>query len=54
MRVVEIKLIFEPRDLWVGLYWDKKAMSSGKPWVLTLYFCLIPMLPLRIKVTTIK
>ena len=54
MRILEIKLLFEPRDLWVGLYWNKEEAPGGKPWVLTLYFCLIPMLPLRVKMTSIK
>jgi hypothetical protein len=54
MRIAEIKLIFEPRDLWIGLYWNKEKMPGGKPWVLTLYLCLIPMLPLRIKLTNMK
>lgn len=54
MRIAEVKILFEPRTLWIGLYWKKEAMPSGRPWVLTLWFCLVPMLPLRIKITTIK
>ncbi len=35
---MKIRLIFEPRDLWVGLYWDRR------PGGLHLYFCPFPML----------
>lgn len=35
---------FEPRDMWVGVYW--------KPWrkAVEVYVCLLPMLPLRVYV----
>ena len=32
-------LMFEPRDCWVGLYWDR----------LFIYVCALPCLPLRIQ-----
>lgn len=38
------KVLFEPRDLWVGLYWD------SRPLLLNLYFCFLPMFPLRVQV----
>ena len=34
--------IWEPRDLWIGLYWVKE--SEG----LILFLCLLPCLPLRL------
>lgn len=37
-----IKLIWEPRDLWVGVYWDH---ADG---ALRLYICLIPCLPILV------
>jgi hypothetical protein len=43
------ELIFEPRDLWVGVYWDRpQAQRGGTRWLL-IFFCLIPMLPLKIR-----
>lgn len=41
-RVSEIRIVFEPRDLWVGVYWDRQWFA------LVVYICLIPMLPLKI------
>lgn len=35
--------IWEPRDLWVGAYWDASEYAS-----LFLYICIIPCLPLRL------
>jgi hypothetical protein len=44
---VSIKLLFEPRDLWIGLY-VKPRFAEGGYWITTFYLCLVPMLPLRI------
>lgn len=37
---VEVK--FEPRDLWVGVYWDHRIQGR----LLRIYVCLVPCLPL--------
>lgn len=34
------RVLFEPRDLWVGVYWDRR------PGELRVYVCLVPRLPL--------
>lgn len=34
--------LFEPRDIWVGVYWKRF------PAALDVYVCLLPMLPLNI------
>lgn len=46
---MNIKLLFEPRDLWIGLYWTVKW--SGWDRKLFLYFCLIPTLPLLVSIS---
>ena len=40
---LSFSLCFEPRDLWVGLYWSKGEIYNWFGWL-----CLIPCLPLRI------
>lgn len=42
-------MIFEKRDLWIGLYWRKSlGMASDRRWFrrLELFLCLIPCFPL--------
>lgn len=40
---LSVSLIWEPRDIWIGLFWDKK--HSERTW----YLCLLPLLPIRFK-----
>ena len=42
------RLLFEPRDLWVGLYWDYQRI--GRIWHCDFYICILPMLPVKITV----
>ena len=44
-RKLSLKLLFEPRDLWVGLYWKREGREH-----LFLYVCPIPTLCLRIHI----
>jgi hypothetical protein len=51
-RFLSLDLIFEPRDLWIGLYWNPSAPtpSSWGSWHgLDLYIGLLPTLPLRLQ-----
>lgn len=41
-RKLIMHLMFEPRDIWIGLYWDLKGRD------LHLYLCLIPCFPLHL------
>jgi hypothetical protein len=39
---LSIRVLFEPRDLWLGAYW-KRGYND-----LQVYLCLLPMLPIRL------
>jgi len=38
-----IRIYFEPRDIWVGVYWNKDC-----DWILSVYICILPLLPIRL------
>ena len=40
-RNTSVELLFEPRDVWVGLYWDTATYPA-----LSVYVCLVPCFPL--------
>ena len=42
-KKLSISIIWEPRDLWVGIYWNHSKFET------TVYICLIPCLPVRFK-----
>ena len=60
MRLVEVSLAFEPRDLWWGVFWRRSDLPArpvrwrARPGLrrisqyLTLYVCLVPMAPLKV------
>ena len=39
---------FEPRDLWVGVYWNLRTVHTV-PVQLDIYICLLPTLPFHIQ-----
>lgn len=52
------RLFFEPRDLWLGVYWTRDAAEyafDGSPfrYEWRVYLCLVPMLPLLVTWTTV-
>lgn len=50
LHLVQAKFLFEPRDLWMGVYWT--PVDQSELWIIGIhrawhiYICLIPMLPL--------
>lgn len=47
-----LQLLFEPRDLWVGIYWNRNHVVWGS--VIEVYICLVPMLPIRFAWTRVN
>jgi hypothetical protein len=41
---VRVRILFEPRDLWFGVYWTRATYSR-----LLVYVCLLPCLPIRLE-----
>lgn len=37
---------FEPRDIWIGVYWDYTKSNEIKYHALRIYICIIPCLPI--------
>lgn len=38
---MKVKIYFEPRDAWVGVFWDRRPN-------LTVWICVIPFVPIRL------
>jgi hypothetical protein len=49
---MKISIKFEPRDIWIGVYWDKESYFIPLPlekWtVVRVYICLIPLFPIKV------
>lgn len=46
-RRVAVELIFEPRDMWIGVFISDKTNRMGEHWR-ALYICVLPCLPIRV------
>lgn len=44
---INARLLFEPRDLWIGVYWNKVSSIESAYRRLDLYVCILPMLPIK-------
>lgn len=44
----KIKIYFEPRDIWVGVYWSRSQSLTQLVDILRVYICIVPMLPIRL------
>jgi len=54
IRISKVKIAFEPRDIWIGIYWnyiepDFAVIDLDN---LYIYICIIPMLPICIAAYT--
>ncbi len=48
---LRVSLLAEPRDLWVGVYWNvtrPACTACTRHWTLDVYVCVIPMLPIKV------
>lgn len=47
---LSMRIKFVPQDLWIGIYWraEKCRVGNrcGRIWLLTLWVCIIPCLPI--------
>ena len=49
MTDLAVNIIFEPRDVWIGVFFSKsKWMSSRSSWLCKMYIFPVPMLGLKI------
>ena len=48
-RNVELRIKFEPRDLWIGAYWNLVRSIESDYRRLDIYLCLLPMLVLHFR-----
>ena len=46
---MEIKVKFEPRDIWVGVFWDLTRSIESSYRRLDVYVCVVPMIPIRLR-----
>jgi hypothetical protein len=42
-RKLSFRLLWEPRDVWIGAYWNRMGLDE---WVI--YVCLLPCLPILV------
>lgn len=46
------RILWEPRDLWIGLYWNRERHGGFIAEVLDFYICIVPCFPVRLTRTT--
>jgi hypothetical protein len=44
---VKVQLQWEPRDIWIGLFWRVNLEMPPPYYTLHLYLCIVPLLPLH-------
>lgn len=49
-KKVVARIFFEPRDIWIGVYWNIPYEYGSRHRYLNLYICILPMLPIHVKI----
>lgn len=47
-KTLKAQFQFEPRDVWLGLFWRTLRQMPPPYYTLHLYICLLPLVPLHI------
>lgn len=47
---IKAQLQFEPRDIWIGLFWQTNHDMPLPYYTLHIYVCLVPLIPLHVTV----
>ena len=48
VKELELGLEFKVEDLWIGIFWKREELN------LDIWVCLLPMLPIHLKITYMK
>ena len=52
IRFEPIRIKFEPKYVWIGLYWEKDNLFSKRIMITyKFYFCIVPLFPIIISFT---
>jgi hypothetical protein len=48
--LVMMRVVVEPRDLWIGVSWERSGVAWRGVWWrgVRMYVCVLPMFPIRI------
>lgn len=47
---LKAQLQWEPRDLWIGLFWRVNREMAPPFYTLHIYLCLVPLIPLHVTI----
>ncbi len=47
---IKAQFQFEPRDLWIGLFWRVNRHPNPLPRFLHIYLCVIPLVPFHMTI----
>lgn len=53
-KTLKAQFQFEPRDIWVGLFWRVNHEMPSPYCTLHLYLCLVPLIPLHVTILLLR